>query len=405
MDTYHIYQQEYQNYLLESKRGDKHGFLVEALLEGTLNGDILEKKLKPLRKRNGTADFQLVEVIRVLYFPKVDQEVKDMINEVLIDFPFWLSKWNDGDSDLVYWSENHMICHISSSYLYCQYQGGVCDEEDLLFHYLETKLKFGFYEALSPVYLPITLSALLNLVEFSQDDQIQRMSHELVDKIFTDLCYFSLPRNGSLLSCAGRTYPSYRHSPLKKNIHQAMRLLIRSENVSTLPKASRLGDFMASGTRYSPQYIPPDATNPTLPQCIENMTMSHSLRGEDGALDVHYSERFYPFLMSAGLYLHPAALEKILGVLSSTNLWNHSHFRILKVASYIFCCLPFFFPWVLNCLLMPFNNITCGSSLTDITASVYRTKSVVLSSFQNYNAGQTGFQQTPWMVNISSFRL
>jgi hypothetical protein len=54
----------------------------------------------------------------------------------------------------------------------------------------------GVYEVLSHVYLPLTLSALLNLYDFAENETLKKKAEELVDRIVYLVMLCSDPLSG-----------------------------------------------------------------------------------------------------------------------------------------------------------------------------------------------------------------
>ena len=124
-------------------------------------------------------------------------EIKRNISEILSKFAFWpdAEKTTKEFDSIVFWSENHLFMTLGSAHLFKVYaneekiSNRVGDrEERLLMKYLDVHVKFqGVYETLSHVYLPYTLCALLNLYDFSNNDQIVSHAKKLIDIIINQI--------------------------------------------------------------------------------------------------------------------------------------------------------------------------------------------------------------------------
>lgn len=136
--------------------------------------------------RRTTGDFDLAQLVRILYLSssnnnatRLPNDIFDRIQQTLFvdgQLALWLVP---SETRNVYWSENHMIFWLSSAFLLQQFEDANNSVDpalkDLLLHYLDTKIEYGFYEFFSTNYNPFTLAALLNLVDFAS-----RSTHPII---------------------------------------------------------------------------------------------------------------------------------------------------------------------------------------------------------------------------------
>ena len=139
------------------------------------------------------------------------------------------------DTDkIVFWSENHILMMLGSWYLIRQWElldyGSRCSaiggdrsgnslvmkkidnaqqqkidqlnnnhlESRLLFRYLSahcSSLFHGLYEINSHVYLPYSISALLNLYDFAVDTNIKQFAHQMIDMAVHQVLLCTTPTN------------------------------------------------------------------------------------------------------------------------------------------------------------------------------------------------------------------
>jgi len=147
------------------------------------------------------ADFRLTRILRVLYFS--DGEYDAQILPVLQSIPYWLP---DAENLRQYWSENHMIMWMTSEWLLGEKYGWATRPtlRENLVHWLELKIEYGYYEFLSPIYWPFTSAALLNLIDFAEDDEIRYLANEALTKLYKDALLF-VNDKGVYYPTAGRT--------------------------------------------------------------------------------------------------------------------------------------------------------------------------------------------------------
>jgi len=140
-------------------------------------------------------------------------------------------KYKDAtDQDMTYWSENHQVLFATAEYLAGQWfpdevfraglqyrtdkegtrPGDLTGEQRMgrtrprLIGWLEERLRFGFSEWHAPGYYAEDLRALFNLVDFCLDEEIRVRAQMVLDLMFFDLARLSL--NGNFGVTAGRCY-------------------------------------------------------------------------------------------------------------------------------------------------------------------------------------------------------
>lgn len=153
------------------------------------------------------------------------------------EFPFWPhdGKKYDPMRHVIFWSENHALAYLSSAHLLKQRalhlhrQCLVTEKEDsLLVMYLQAHCQRdgNVYEALSSIYLPYTISALLNLIDFSESPTIVHFSRKLISIILTHILLATSSTGVSTLVPSTRSFSRHRFSVHGHNINQIILLLI-----------------------------------------------------------------------------------------------------------------------------------------------------------------------------------
>lgn len=185
--------------------------------------------LKSIAKRESGCDFAMMALIRILFIAPHHDHCSEQIRSMLAKiesafdgFPFWPLEDNvrngkQHPKSLVFWSENHCLMFLSSAYLSRQHMLQKADptltnevihaqlvafkETQILEAYLEGHCSplfhgGGMYEVLSHVYLPHSLSALLNLFDFSCSFRIKQLSKRLIDVTIFQLLLGATVSNG-----------------------------------------------------------------------------------------------------------------------------------------------------------------------------------------------------------------
>lgn len=100
--------------------------LYDELVQGRAIGDWsrLDNTLAFIEKEYDTADFKLVNLLRILYQygGQIPDAVRQRIDHVLLGFRYW---WDEpGGNSMCYWSENHQILFASAEYLAGKHYAG-----------------------------------------------------------------------------------------------------------------------------------------------------------------------------------------------------------------------------------------------------------------------------------------
>lgn len=210
--------------------------------------DLLRKILnlddEHLRGWRETADFQANGYLRLLFLFSSDTgtlpcDLQNIVRERLLGFKYSVdepARHPDPSQEAVYWSENHQVLYATAEYLAGQLMPGDTFRPTVrwreskndpwavnsnpawemtgtqrmdrayprLVHWLEHRLMFGFSEWHSPVYNEYDVLALLNLVDFCEDEQVQRLAAQVLDLLLLDWARCHI--RGVLGGSAGRHY-------------------------------------------------------------------------------------------------------------------------------------------------------------------------------------------------------
>jgi hypothetical protein len=174
-------------------------------------------------------DMTVIRYIRMLYATKASDypeplkskytELRKEIIHSIGTYPFFPAAPEFGGRNLEhieFWTENHLIMHLSSGYLYYQIDGvtdGLSDNDkslakarqDIVTKYLFTWFDLhenhffnggGVYEVLSHTYLYLTILALMNIMDYAQPLTLQTRAEKLIDWIVKLLAYAVDPISG-----------------------------------------------------------------------------------------------------------------------------------------------------------------------------------------------------------------
>ncbi|MCS1352647.1 hypothetical protein [Mechercharimyces sp. CAU 1602] len=365
----------------------------EALILQAYKGEKLNQKALNHyldKMRNGgvkNADFDLTKLIRVLM---LRPEIKDDLFEALAGFHFWFKEGSTGDH--VFASENHMLMYTSSQFLLQEKYGMFEDKRtyERLKRYLEVKNEYGFYEFYSGVYLPYTLSGLLNLVDFAEDEEIRQLAIGASQRLLQDVLLVTNDE-GSFYSAAGRTYMRYKESGTGHNINKVIYLLTglqEEENLSSSP----IGVFLAT----SQLPITDDVFKYFGKEINMNYTNGHSLNTAINTIYKDFSrDERVPFYWSQGAYFHPDVAADTAWFASKYQLEGYD---ALKAFDRFLGLSEGAAPAAAKAGAA----FSRSSVLSSANLAMYKDGGTMLHSLQEYRGGYQGYQQNPWIATTGS---
>ena len=333
---------------------------------------------------NGTADFDIVQLVRVLYLSNGQYDTAVM--SVLNTLPFWLTN-HEVLRD--YWSENHMCQWMTSDFLLHERYSRPIDSRlhYRMLHYLQLKVQYGFYEFLSTDYGPYCLSGLLNLADFAQDPEIKSLATQASQKLLTDL----LMATNSLGTCyptAGRNYYGKYETPYDQNYNSLIWLLTGFGQQQT--SASHSGGFLASSS------IPVDGIIQSWkPHLDTTLIIGHTLEAGFTINDTLNPTDKILFQWSSGAYFAPEVSQATAQLLTDSNMWTHPDFSTFSV----FQSTP---PSQFSALSTSLNYASESSIICNDTVKIFKDNTVVLSSVQNFWPGKWGFEEIPCVANVGT---
>ena len=367
---------------------------LKAYINEPINPELLNisistyTKNKEVKKDN---DFGMILLIRILYLTKKNnvkenQSLFNTLLELFKDQQFWLSK---NETTECFWSENHMICYLSSWHLWNQYNNIVVEHCDqLIHHFLDVKIKYYYYEFLSQVYNMYTLNALLNIYDFTNNIEIKNKSQKCI-RILLQQFAEVITLNGTLYCASGRCYNRCKISSSDHNCNKLLYLLtgLCKENI-----ISPVGAFFAT-TTFEPE-------NDYIKYYHNKYEKIYRISHYDNEFKKIYTKLSQVdrtiFQWSAGNYFNSENIDDSIKLLNDYNLWGHSHFKLKPYETILKMIPQSLFISTSNTL----SDFTGGSPLCDVKYHIYNNKYYSLTSIENYNKGKLGAQQFPWVANV-----
>ncbi|NCO37533.1 MAG: hypothetical protein COY42_17115 [Armatimonadetes bacterium CG_4_10_14_0_8_um_filter_66_14] len=217
---------------------------------------ILQDTLRFIDDRNDCADFALAAVLRLWQLDALPGSWRERVEQTLLGFRYWHDE--TGTDAMCFGSENHSLlfhgCQLLAGQLlpartFPAAKRSGSEQAALGAErcrgWLERVEARGYLEFLSSTYLPITVAALMNLVDFAADDQLRRRAALQVDALLRDLARHSF--DGVFVAPQGRVYRGI----LAPETSTAQALLSYC-TTAAVPAHTGWAPFLASSPRYRP---------------------------------------------------------------------------------------------------------------------------------------------------------
>ena len=333
---------------------------------------------------SGEFDFDLIQIVRVFYFS--NGEYEPQLLPGILRGPNWLSP---NELKRVYWSENHIIMWNSSVYLLEQKYGVSInpDAKKLVEHWLDLKINYGFYEFFSSVYLPFTLSAVLNLVDFAEDPVIQQKAVLVANRLLKEVLMVS-NNKGVYYQSSGRTAyapgdANVFQSPYGSSIHNLIYMLT---GFGDTPKTANAAAFLATSSLNVKDIVESwKSKQDTI------YSFGHTLSEGFAINSVLSPVNKTIFQWSSGAYFHPDVAAQTFSLIKDYNLWDHKEFDEFKS----FKDVPV---QLVPAAAAIAASISTSSVISKAKIAIFKNKSVTLNSNQDYFKGKAGFQQVIWQA-------
>lgn len=206
----------------EKKHSNAQNEIYWELTEGMAVRDWhrLDQTLKFIEAEYDCADFRLVNLLRIIYDydASIPEDYRQKIERVLFGFRYW---WDlPGQNSMCYWTENHQILFASAEYLVGQkypdevfgsgFTGSQHKERarKRVLDWLEMRWNYGFTEYYSSVYYKEDIGALINLIDFAQDEEVVLKCKMVMDLLFYDIAAQNI--HTMFISTSGRAYARNR---------------------------------------------------------------------------------------------------------------------------------------------------------------------------------------------------
>jgi hypothetical protein len=207
--------------VLQIPRGDDDSFSMYPVLARRYTGTIhpddekeIYKSLDQIESRRDCSDFLTCAMVRYMKLYPMDEALSARCKEVMLNYRYWMDE--TGNDGMCFWSENHSLMFFVSAYI----AGGFYPEAVFtrsgktgkemeetarvrIYDWMKETLKEGFDEFHSGGYTPITFAAILNVVDFG-DEELSALAAKVADRLLHDLALQTF--QGVSVAPMGRVY-------------------------------------------------------------------------------------------------------------------------------------------------------------------------------------------------------
>lgn len=263
-----------------------------------------------------------------------------------------------------------------------------------ILRWLDLRFHTGFSEWLSHVYYDEDFTALLSLIDFCADNEIQQRATMVLDLLLLDMALNSF--HGVFGSTHGRAYENTKKWASNEGTTDTAKLLFGMGQYSGFDNMSAVA-FALSSYRVPPIIIAiaQDLARPAM----ENRQRM-GIRVDDGARWGLDYDNFEDGMMWLTLeaYMHPRTAALTLRMFDAFNWWDNHFFAAFKPYRSLLNILR------KTHLVKPLARALawdlCRNTREQVNITTYRTPDYMLSCAQDYRPGYGGDQQHIWQATL-----
>ena len=356
------------------------------------------------------ADCTLHAILRLLYqyrhHLRLDKNLFEQARETLINFKYWPDE--PGQDTMCTWTENHYILFTAAGYLAGQLfpdvtfiNSGRCGEEMMvafrrrILRWLELRFYTGFSEWHSNVYYDEDLTALLSLVDFCKDEEIQCRSAMLIDLLLFEMAVNNF---SGVFGCShGRSYEPMKKWAAQESTTDTQKLLFGRGIFSGSDNMSA-ASFALSLRYRMPGVIYAFATDSIRSELLQRQRVGICIdQAEWWGLKPNDYENGMQ-LLTLEAYLHPHTARLFVKMLNRYRWWENPHFKPFRQRRRMLQLLSA--TGLLPMVSHHFRFDVCRNTREQANLYTYRTPDYMLSSAQDYRKGYGGDQQHIWQATL-----
>jgi len=371
---------------------------------------ILIAALDYIDARKDNADIPLHCILRMIYqFSGDNRLVEELISraqQTILGFRYWPDE--PGQDSMQTWTENHYILFTSAAYLAGQLfqdkifpNSGQTGEQKMalnrprLLRWMNLRYFTGFCEWLSHVSYDEDLTALLSLVDFCEDQEIQQRATVLIDMLLLEMAINNY--KGIFASCHGRSYENNKKWAGQECTTDTQKLLF-GRGIFTVEDNTSAIAFVLSKKYRMPRVIFDISNDQDRSELLHRQRIGirldqfswWDLKPNNFENGMH--------LLSQGAHLHYRVIKLFVRMMDDFNWWSNpsfsafaEHRRKIKFWKFI---------GLLPTLSRRYERDFCRTSCDEVNVYTYRTPDYMISSAQDYKAGYGGDQQHIWQASL-----
>ncbi|WP_124067152.1 hypothetical protein [Clostridium sp. E02] len=225
--------------VLQIPRGDTESFSMYPILARRYLKKIhpddekeIYKSLDQIESRRDCSDFLTCALVRFISLYEMDHAMAKRCKEVMVNYRYWMDE--AGNDGMCFWSENHSLMFFVSAYIagdfypdeiFVRSQKTGRERKEAarvrIYDWMKETIKEGFDEFHSGGYSPITFAAILNVVDFA-DDELSSLAKQAADRLLYDLSLQTF--QGVSIAPMGRVYREVLY-PYAQDIQSLVNLI------------------------------------------------------------------------------------------------------------------------------------------------------------------------------------
>ncbi|MFW5786177.1 MAG: hypothetical protein ACOCYC_02950 [bacterium] len=378
---------------------------------GPVHDGIFLAALDYIDRRIDCSDFVMLGIVRALYqFPGsglLSQELRGRMKRTVLDFKYHPEE--PGTDSLCTWTENHQIMFAANAFL----AGRLFPEERFsntgetgrekadrarprILRWLELRYKTGFSEWLSHVYYDEDITALTNLIDFADDEEIVTKSAIVLDLIFLDMALNTF--HGVFGSTHGRSYADEKRDAHLESTTDTTKLMFGMGVFAGRDNMSAVS--LALSTYRLPPAIYAIANN--LGTTIENRQRAGIRIAEASrwGLSTRPGDvESAMVLLSLEAYSHPKNIMQIMDLFDRFGWWENAFFGPFGRHKKLIQLLRR--TGLLPLLARAVERDITRNTREEVNILTYRTPEAMLSTAQDWKRGYGGDQQHILQATLS----
>ncbi len=411
--------EEFFDYVISQPPGNTYTQLVRVHRGVAPDESRIQADLDFINARNDCADFRVHSILRMLIqfgdSELLSSSILNNAKNTVLNFKYWPDEMQNepvpgNTDDMCYWSENHFILFAAGAYLAAQlYPDGIFTASNetgserlarfrnRIVRWLDLRYTTGFSEWLSNVYYDEDIAALVNLVDFCEDEVVANKAAMVLDLLLADMALNHF--RGNFGSTHGRSYQKDKYSGTSDNTASTFKLLF---DMCEYHAGNMSSTCLALSTKYRlPAVIYAMAVDTERANYENRQRMGVTMEEASTLWGLDYGslEDGMTFLTMEA-YLHPCTIELFKAMMDRYNWWTNAQFAPIAAYKAVFD----------NPALMGFPSLQIMAAYLDLDVTrnmrpqvniyTYRTPHYMLSTAQDWRPGYGGDQQHIWQATL-----